>query len=125
MYSHVVQENTLPVTKSICVDGEGFITLGKLAVARQVFQDAGVDFFHVWSFRHTCWERHTLESLVHISTERCNHTVLVRMTTVQRCPLFELKLLEASSELSYFGPTRNTMFPPQTPKGKGKARALD
>ncbi|KAI9070336.1 hypothetical protein FKP32DRAFT_1670419 [Trametes sanguinea] len=119
------RENTIPVTKSICVDGEGFITLGKLAVARQVFQDAGVNFFHLWSFRQTSWERHTLESLIYISPERCIHTLLVRMTTVQRCPLFELKLLEASAELSYFGPTGNPTLSPKTPKGKGKARALD
>ncbi|KAJ3018403.1 hypothetical protein NUW54_g345 [Trametes sanguinea] len=119
------QDNVLPVTKSLCIDGEGFVTLGQFPAAKQVFQDAGVDYFHLWNFRQTSWERHTLKSLLHISTERGYHTLLVRMTAVKRCPLFEVKLLEASSECSHFGHTRSSLRPAVTPKGKGKQRAHD
>ncbi|KAI9069867.1 hypothetical protein FKP32DRAFT_1671022 [Trametes sanguinea] len=112
------QNDVLPVTKSLCIDGEGFVTLGRLPAAKQVFQDAGVDYFHLWNFRQTSWERLTLKSLIHISTERGYHTLLLRMTTVQRCPLFEVKLLEASSESSHYGHTRSPLRPPATPKGK-------
>ncbi|KAI9061271.1 hypothetical protein FKP32DRAFT_1678287 [Trametes sanguinea] len=119
------QNNSLPVTKSLCIDGEGFVTLSQLPAARQVFQDAGVDYFHLWNFRQTSWERHTMKSLIHISTERGYHTLLLRMTTVQLCPLFEVKLLEASSECSHYGHTRSSLRSPATPKGKGKQRAQD
>ncbi|KAJ3004620.1 hypothetical protein NUW54_g4727 [Trametes sanguinea] len=119
------QDNVLPVTKSLCIDGEGFVTLGQLTAAKEVFQHAGVDFFHLWDFHQTSWERHTLKSLIHISTERGYHTLLLRVTTVRRCPLFEVKLLEASSECSHYGQARPSLRPAISPKGKGKQRAQD
>ncbi|OSC96214.1 hypothetical protein PYCCODRAFT_1472803 [Trametes coccinea BRFM310] len=122
-YLHI--ENTVPVTKALCVDEEGTITLRQFPAVEQVFQTAGVDYFHLWSFRQTSWERRTLKDPIHISAEPYNHTLLVRMTSVRRCPLFEAKLVEASSECSYFGRARRTSVPPMSSKAKGKQRAQD
>ena len=107
------------------MDHEGIVFLKDIAVVRQVFVEASVKYFHVWSFPTTSWQTHSLEDAVYVATSRQNHTLLLRVASAQRCPLFELKLLNASSQCSNYGPPIQSTAPEISEKAKGKRRADD
>ncbi|KAJ8474049.1 hypothetical protein ONZ51_g7478 [Trametes cubensis] len=120
-----VQNDILPATKSIRMDHEGIVFLKDIAVVRRVFVEASVKYFHLWSFMTTSWQSHSLGDAIYVSTERQHHTLLLRVASAQRCPLFEVKLLNASSECSSYGPPIQTSAPAISEKAKGKRRADD
>ena len=104
---------------------EGAVFLKSLPVVRQVFDRAGVEYFDHWHFRTTSWHSRALDDAFFVSTERQNHTLLVRVPSAQRCPLFEVMLMNASSDCAHYGPMVQSSVPRLSEKAKGKCRAYD
>lgn len=117
----------MPVTKSICINTSGDIYLRDYFIVRRVLDRARAEYFERWDFATTGWSHHTLDGPIHVSNMPGYHTVLLRMVGVRRCPLFALKLLDATSPNSRFGPTLPTppSAPPLSAKALGKQRARD
>ncbi|KAI0665549.1 hypothetical protein C8Q78DRAFT_1083903 [Trametes maxima] len=97
------RENTLPVTKMVCCDHDGNITVGQHFPVRRVFDAAGVGYFHYWNSSSTSWERKMLTSPLPLSV-KSSHTFLLRMTWVRHCPYFDRMLSKTLGNCLFFGP---------------------
>ncbi|KAI0668640.1 hypothetical protein C8Q78DRAFT_1081029 [Trametes maxima] len=94
---------TLPITKMVCCDHNGTVTVRQHFPVCRVFEVTGVECFHYWNSRSMSWERKTLSSLLLLSMKE-DHTIILRMTWVRHCPEFDKMLSKVHGSCLFFGP---------------------